>query len=150
MYKICCHCGEAKNIDLFNVQKGKKYNRQAFCRECSRKKFKTYYQNNKVKVRMVCQRKRKETRSENYAYVAEYLLYHPCQDCGCKDIRVLEFDHLEHDKKRDGVMRLVNNGASLESVKQEISKCEVRCSNCHTIKTYERRGGSWHNQFIVS
>lgn len=38
--------------------------------------------------------------------------------------------------------------ASLDKIKAEIAKCEVRCSNCHTLATLRRRGGSWHDRFL--
>ena len=44
--------------------------------------------------------------------LAEYLLSHPCIDCGATDVRVLEFDHVRSKKSVD-ISRLVttvNNG----------------------------------------
>lgn len=81
-------------------------------------------------------------------FVGGFLLENPCVDCGNEDIRVLEFDHIR-GKKRLGVAVMVNQGYTLDTIKSEISKCEVRCRNCHTIKTYERLGGSWHENYTL-
>jgi hypothetical protein len=70
----------------------------------------------------------------------DYLKTHPCVDCGESDIEVLEFDHRE----------LIGNKASrvgsfLQSRKrliEEIAKCDVRCSNCHTRRTRRQMGWS--------
>lgn len=69
-----------------------------------------------------------------------------CVDCGNTDIRVLEFDHTGN--KTMGVGTLVRGGWSLQRIKDEISNCEIRCKNCHVIKTYERLGETWHNAFV--
>ena len=67
-----------------------------------------------------------------------------CIDCGEKDIRVLEFDHVRGVKKRfkhrrgEGVSFLLMNGYNWEAIKKEIDKCEVRCCNCHKLRTYEQ------------
>jgi hypothetical protein len=34
---------------------------------------------------------------------------------------------------------MIYNGNSLSVIKTEIRKCEIRCANCHTIITAERR-----------
>jgi hypothetical protein len=61
-----------------------------------------------------------------------------CKDCGNKDFRVLDFDHINNDKD-DNVGNLVNMGCCWNTIMKEINKCEVVCSNCHRIRTYERR-----------
>lgn len=67
----------------------------------------------------------------------DYLATHPCVDCGEKDVRVLEFDHLGN-KLRE-VSAMLHN-FTLEKVKTEIAKCQVLCVNCHRRKTaVERR-----------
>lgn len=87
-------------------------------------------------------------------FLVEYLLFHPCVDCGHDDIRVLEFDHVR-GKKLANISRMVFQ-KSLEKVKQEIAKCEVRCANCHRIQTairsnnYKQRYYLTENPYIFT
>lgn len=59
-----------------------------------------------------------------------------CVDCGEKDFRVLDFDHIDRKNKFKNVSDMRSGHYSWESVSKEISKCEVRCANCHRRKTY--------------
>lgn len=78
----------------------------------------------------------KHIRELKKLYVIEYLKTHPCIDCGQLDIRVLDFDHTYPSQKRSGIARIAGAGTySLAYLVEEIAKCEVRCSNCHRIKT---------------
>ncbi len=58
-----------------------------------------------------------------------------CIDCGFRDPRALDFDHV--GPKRFNIA----NGSkrSMKDVLAEIAQCVVRCANCHRIKTVERR-----------
>ncbi len=62
---------------------------------------------------------------------------------GCADCRqhfphyVLEFDHMPGFVKIDVVYRVLRNYGE-EMAWKEVAKCEVVCSNCHKIRTYER------------
>jgi hypothetical protein len=85
-----------------------------------------------------------QTIVENQKKLYTYLFRCSCIDCGFSDIRVLEFDHVRSYKRND-VSRLLTSGATCESILSEIAKCEVRCANCHRIKTMER-GNWWRNQ----
>jgi hypothetical protein len=42
------------------------------------------------------------------------------------------------------------NGYSGARVRDEISKCDVRCRNCHAKVTYERMGANWRSAFIAA
>ena len=69
-------------------------------------------------------------------FVLEYLLTHPCVDCGETDIRVLDFDHVDPALKKGNVASISQSGnCSLKTLIAEIAKCMVRCSNCHRKKT---------------
>ena len=81
---------------------------------------------------------RKEGVLRNRLYVNEYLKNHPCIDCGNSDIRVLEFDHVRGIKEGN-ICHSVKNAWSMERLKNEIAKCEIRCCNCHRIVTINRR-----------
>lgn len=77
----------------------------------------------------------------NLVYVQEYLRRHPCVDCGENDTVVLEFDHVR-GKKIQAVSRMVQDSQSIETIEEEILKCEVRCANCHRRITHKRRVAS--------
>ena len=49
----------------------------------------------------------------------------------------MDFDHLSDDKV-DAVSRLINQGCSWETLLKEIEKCDLICSNCHRILTFDR------------
>lgn len=73
--------------------------------------------------------------------IREYLQHHKlkvgCIDCGYKKHpAALEFDHIpERGPKEFSLCRARN----LEDAKKEMEKCEVRCSNCHRVKSLERK-----------
>lgn len=71
-------------------------------------------------------------------WLHEYLKLTPCIDCGESNPVVLEFDH-QRDKKF-GIGSAASRGGSLNTVIREVAKCEVRCANCHRMKTYKERG----------
>ena len=62
--------------------------------------------------------------------------FKPCADCGIQyPFYVMEFDHVRGEKKFN-----ISSwpGKSLKTVKEEIEKCEVVCSNCHAHRTWSR------------
>lgn len=74
-------------------------------------------------------------RDRNKVLVLRYLKENPCVDCGEKDTRVLDFDHVR-GKKIKNVSDMVKSGnCSWNRIKNEIDKCQVRCANCHRKKT---------------
>lgn len=147
--KKCSICKQQKNYSEFNKRTASKDGLQSACRECSHKHFKKYYTNNHEKHRASVVERNKKLVIRNREWLFEYLKVNPCVDCGNPDIRVLEFDHVCGTKKA-GVGRLISNGCSIETIKEEIAKCEVRCRNCHQIKTFERMGGTWHDKLLAS
>ena len=66
----------------------------------------------------------------------------PCMDCGkIYPYYVMDFDHRPGEVKVIDPSRLPNYG-SWKKVLAEIAKCDVVCSNCPRIRTYERNIGA--------
>ncbi len=60
----------------------------------------------------------------------------PCTDCGVKYPHfVMEFDHVRGYK----LFQLSKYASwNLSQIKEEMSKCEVVCANCHAARTWNR------------
>lgn len=79
-------------------------------------------------------------------YLDTYKVSRGCTDCGFSEHpAALEFDHLPQFEKLFDIGRAVYKVA-WTAILLEIEKCEVVCSNCHRIRTAERRGESMYSQ----
>jgi hypothetical protein len=112
--------------------------RQAVCKECTAKRSKDWYYANKDHHKENVQDRRKRLRNEAREYVLNYLLTHPCEMCGEADPVVLEFHHV--GGKEESVSKLIYRADSLIRIIEEISRCQVLCSNCHKRVTAKERG----------
>ena len=75
-----------------------------------------------------------KTRKERLVWLGVYKIMCGCVDCGYRDDpRALQFDHVRGVKMKS-VSAMIT--CSLEHLIAEIEKCEIRCSNCHLIKTH--------------
>ena len=132
--KTCTRCGETKSLDQFPpVRRSEPEKLQNWCRACFAAANNRNYQNNIERERARLYRNRARRRAESQHRAIEYLLVHPCVDCGEKDIVVLQFDHLR-DKKFN-ISTMIANGSSWVRIAAEIEKCVVRCANCHRLRT---------------
>lgn len=65
----------------------------------------------------------------------------PCADCGLTFPAVcMDFDHVRGDKV-DNVSYLVSGHRRWEIIETEIAKCEIVCSNCHRVRTLNKKRG---------
>lgn len=61
-----------------------------------------------------------------------YKVRQGCIDCGYREHHAaLHFDHVRGEKEIN-----VANAKSIAQAQTEIEKCEVRCANCHAVKTF--------------
>ena len=140
--KRCCTCRRWLPLDEFNVRRRSVDGRQDRCREC----FKAWYRANAARqVRDVREDKLRRQRAI-WALMRDYLLAHPCVDCGAPDIRVLEFDHRDRAAKSANISALLCDGAPWPTILHEVSKCDDRCVNCHKRRT-ARQLGWWKLRF---
>lgn len=137
--KNCIKCKIDKQEEDFAWKYQTKGVRSSVCRGCQKEASDAWYQNNKDRQKLSAKRNTLKQREESRQLIIEYLQTHPCIDCGETDIVVLEFDHIEPAEKKLRISRdyyLV----SLEKLKAEINKCQIRCANCHRRKTARDRG----------
>jgi len=133
--KICGSCNKQLPISEYHKQKSNKTGYQHYCKVCVISKIKDRYALKKDHVVKNNMSNNESIKDRNYAFVKRYLQrFGVCKDCGHKDIRVLEFDHVR-GKKYKGVKHMCGLTASIQAIKEEIRKCEIRCCNCHRIKT---------------
>lgn len=132
--KTCTVCKQEKDLSMFNKNKNKKDGYQTLCRECSNARSRKYYTDNIEHHKKETNRRRKEYKKLAQAYVRKLKESTPCADCGSfYPWPVMDFDH-QREKVED-VSRLVNNGSSLNTIKDEIDKCEIVCANCHRMRS---------------
>lgn len=85
-------------------------------------------------------------RESNQQFIAEYLLNsNGCTDCGEKDIRCLEFDHINPEEKAFNIGEGYRKPRSILS--QEINKCQIVCANCHRKRTASTYGYYRHKNY---
>jgi len=77
-------------------------------------------------------------KKQNNEYVQSYLASHPCIDCGENDPIVLEFDHRDPSQKKYNISERRRPVFSINTLKSEIEKCDIRCANCHRRRTHKQ------------
>lgn len=135
--KKCGKCGDLKPFDQFYKAKTKRCGYGSYCKPCQHEHYKQRYHYRTKVLKQEWQPLKIEYQDRNRNFVMDYLKTHPCVDCGETDIVVLEFDHVR-GKKVGNISAMVNGPFSLQSLKKEVSKCEVRCANCHRCRTSEQ------------
>lgn len=84
---------------------------------------------------------RKNYAKDRYAsrreFIDTYKVTHGCIDCGYNaEACALQFDHRDPSIKEFTIAEGTN--LSLDKLIAEINKCDIRCANCHLIKTRDR------------
>ena len=125
MNKKCYKCNKNKNIAEFNKKGTNRYS--SYCKDCNKEYQKKYYKDN-TNVFYQKNKKRKEKIRE---YISSYKKDLCCENCGENHPATLDFHHKSSDEKKFNIGMSVNHGVSLKSIKEEIDKCIILCSNCH-------------------
>jgi hypothetical protein len=81
----------------------------------------------------------KNSRNKVRRFLQEYKSNKCCADCGENyPYWIMEFDHI-FDNKNFTIGQFSSKTVNLDIIKEEISKCEVVCSNCHKNRTFNRK-----------
>jgi 5-methylcytosine-specific restriction endonuclease McrA len=136
--KRCCMCDAIKPLEEFHRNRWASDGLQNRCKPCNVEVNKRWYREHPEVRELRMDEYARRRKREPAAQVYDYLLEHPCVDCGEADPVVLEFDHLR-DKVRS-ISALVTAKVPWAKIEAEIAKCEVVCANCHRRRTAARGG----------
>jgi hypothetical protein len=131
-------CKEEKDIEEFPLRNRFTTRRQSYCKDCKAKMGKNWYAENKERHVENVMANTKNAKQAAREFVYQYLLTHPCSECGESDPAVLEFHHV--GEKSWEVGRMTAQGYGIEAIAAEISQCIVLCANCHRRLTAKEKG----------
>lgn len=126
--KKCTKCNIPKLESDFSFKNKEKNIRQSRCKSCQKEMDSNLYKNSstrKIKIRNTSKKKYIESKE----FIDRYKKLLKCTKCGDKRHYVLDFHHLAD--KRFSISIAASTGFSIASIKKEIRKCIVLCSNCH-------------------
>lgn len=132
--RVCSKCRRIRPVDEFPIKSKVTGLRRTWCRDCCRAYGREHYRRNRPDYIGRARDRRRTERPRIAQLIDEYLRRHPCVDCGCSDITVLEFDHRDPAVKDMNIGRLKST-ATWSRILREIEKCDVRCANCHRRRT---------------
>lgn len=128
-WQICNKCMKKLLVDEF-ARKGNGI--QKICKRCHREYSRQHYRDNKSYYIEKSGKQNKKIRDIIHAIKEST----PCKDCRQSfPYYVMDFDHLQ-DKEFN-----LSRASSFKAAMEEISKCDIVCSNCHRIRTYKRASG---------
>lgn len=105
--KRCTICNVIKPITEFYLINDRP---MSFCKDCQKEKERNRYK-------------------ENAQRLTDFKKTLSCKKCGERRFYLFDFHHKDPSEKDFTISN--NSRASLESLKEEISKCDVLCANCH-------------------
>lgn len=130
--KVCSRCKVKRPIEEFNFRNRSTGVRHRYCRECGKHFTRNHYKRNKSQY--IARSMRSNIKRREYL---QQLKSRPCADCGMQyPYYVMDFDHREDEEKVFEMNRVAY--VSMRALKQEIKKCDLVCSNCHRVRTYQR------------
>ena len=139
--KRCSNCKTEKDNSSFN-KKGRGFS--SYCQDCNKNHLKQDYVNKKASYKERTNKRRNQLAAINFPLYIDYLKTHPCVDCGEVDPIVLQFDHIRD--KKFLVSKMIHS-YDWDQILTEISKCEIRCANCHIRRTAKQF--NWYVKYGV-
>lgn len=130
--KCCARCKENLSLENFAFKNKAKNILNSHCRACQSKFFKQHYMKNKAYYF-----KRNKVQAKRARLAIRKLKEAPCIDCGgFFHFAAMDFDHRPGTKKKGVISQVMN--ISKKAALEEIKKCDLVCSNCHRVRTYNR------------
>ena len=122
--KRCPRCKETKEIALF-------YDGQGYCKPCMKSYYKKHYIDRTTWIQ--------EEKAK------------PCVDCGnVFHYSVMQFDHRPDETKSFTISQAIARSTDLDTLLEEMAKCDLVCANCHAYRTWQRINERHEKQTIQS
>ena len=129
--KKCLKCSKRKSISEFPKHRTTNH---PYCKPCFVEYRRTWHRDRRgLAIKL---------------FLIQLKMNTPCVDCG-RITLTAEYDHIKDTKSYNLSRAFMVKGMTIEQVKEELAKCELRCAECHRIKTHIRQN-SWLSQFIVA
>lgn len=136
MNKFCPICQQTLDISNFGIRK--KTKTQSYCKACHAKKHREWWAVNRLS-KLDRNRKYKRVPGKKISALICKAKSVPCIDCKQSFHPVcMDFDHVK-GQKLFTIGSCSNGNNSIEKILVEMAKCEVVCSNCHRVRTRNRR-----------
>jgi hypothetical protein len=134
--KACCTCKKELSIECFNFKNKEKNIYQSECKSCHKNyNHKWYLKNSNYLID-----KAKYKIAVLTAWLANYKSSLFCEKCGENHVATLDFHHRNPTEKEYTITVMIRRGFTIKKVLNEISKCDVLCSNCHRKLHYNKEG----------
>lgn len=105
------------------------------CRSCNREYQAKWISDNRERHRERVRKSLSIKRKNNTILYLSLFEKKSCIDCGESRIPTLDFDHIDPSTKKFNISQGFRLNYSWEDILEEVDKCEIRCANCHRIKT---------------
>ena len=140
--KRCAKCGETKSVSGFHRSRLRRDGVQVYCKDCRAEIDHERYE--RRTGRPIPRHPQKSADRGRSSWLRSLKTGKPCADCEkVFPGEVMQWDHLPGFQKL-GDISLDFRGHSREEILAEIAKCDLVCTNCHTIRTFSRNGwGRW-------
>lgn len=139
--KFCNKCQQSLSLTLFG-RKGKD-KPSTYCIACTRQYNKDHYHKDIAASRIKKTKNRNDYKDRIRKVILE-VLECGCVHCGEKDVRCLEFDHIDPMTKSFSLSEVFKLQPKIDVVMAEIDKCNILCSNCHRKRTSKQFG--WYKE----
>lgn len=130
----CSKCNQDKPDSEFNFNKSKG-RLEYHCKKCHSDYLKSHYARNKEYYK-------NKARNHEFAikqWLSDLKCSLKCEICSESHPSCLDFHHEDRTLKEHNISKMASLGKSKEAIQNEISKCQVLCSNCHRKLHWEER-----------
>lgn len=139
-FKRCPRCATVKPREAFGRSRNRADGLQPYCRVCRATLDHDKYE--REVGRSVPRGSRTSYGFSRGEWLRGLKAGRPCTDCGrVFEPQVMQWDHLPGFQKIGDISGgSWAAGRTPEEILQEIAKCEIVCTNCHTLRTFRRNG----------